>query len=86
MHALSMVGPKQEECGMYFPQVIEALEKSPILRPLMPWGDKSILRCKITDSDDGPIFWVRPGEQLIPTDDLKDEKRKRTSRGVNQLR
>lgn len=30
---------------------------------------------KPTDSNDGPIFWARPGEQLIPTDEIKDENK-----------
>lgn len=40
----------------------------------MPWG-KMAITCDEdpTDSDDGPIFWTRPGEQLIPTDELKDD-------------
>ncbi|KAK6752124.1 hypothetical protein RB195_003503 [Necator americanus] len=83
MHSVSMVGAKQEECGDYFAELLAELEKSPILRPIMPWGEWSTLHLDtITECDDGPIFWVRPGEQLIRTDDIKDEresKRKKVS-------
>ncbi|EYC32735.1 hypothetical protein Y032_0002g1069 [Ancylostoma ceylanicum] len=86
MHSVSMVGAKQEECGDYFAELLTELEKSPILRPIMPWGEWSTLHLDtITECDDGPIFWVRPGEQLIRTDDVKDEReskrRKTTSSG-----
>ncbi|RCN47562.1 hypothetical protein ANCCAN_06333 [Ancylostoma caninum] len=86
MHSVSMVGAKQEECGDYFAELLAELEKSPILRPIMPWGEWSTLHLDtITECDDGPIFWVRPGEQLIRTDDVKDEReskrRKTTSSG-----
>ncbi|KAJ1359437.1 hypothetical protein KIN20_018168 [Parelaphostrongylus tenuis] len=75
MHSVSMVGAKQEECGDYFADLVAELEKSPILRPIMPWGEWSTLNLdNITECDDGPIFWVRPGEQLIRTDDLRDER------------
>uniref|UniRef100_A0A0K0DJY1 JmjC domain-containing protein n=1 Tax=Angiostrongylus cantonensis TaxID=6313 RepID=A0A0K0DJY1_ANGCA len=64
MHSVSMVGAKQEECGDYFAELLAELEKSPILRPIMPWGEWSTLNLdNITECDDGPIFWVRPGEQ-----------------------
>ena len=34
----------------------------------MPWGPLSILDgSNPAESNDGPILWVRPGEQLIPT-------------------
>ncbi|KHJ80815.1 hypothetical protein OESDEN_19505 [Oesophagostomum dentatum] len=75
LHSLSMVGAKQEECGDYFAELLAELEKSPILHPIMPWGEWSALHLdEITECDDGPIFWVRPGEQLIRTDDVKDER------------
>ncbi|GMR45170.1 hypothetical protein PMAYCL1PPCAC_15365 [Pristionchus mayeri] len=82
MNALSMVGAKQEECGQYFKDILKMLEESPILKPLMPWGEMSIYQnqLKPTDSDDGPIVWVRPGEQLIRTDDLTGDKKKSRDR------
>uniref|UniRef100_A0A8L8K1V4 JmjC domain-containing protein n=1 Tax=Heligmosomoides polygyrus TaxID=6339 RepID=A0A8L8K1V4_HELPZ len=65
MHSVSMVGAKQEECGDFFAELLAELEKSPILRPIMPWGEWSALHLdNITECDDGPIFWVRPGEQV----------------------
>ncbi|GMS95036.1 hypothetical protein PENTCL1PPCAC_17211, partial [Pristionchus entomophagus] len=82
MNALSMVGAKQEECGQHFKDILKMLESSPILKPLMPWGEYSIFEnsLKPTDSDDGPIVWVRPGEQLIRTDDLTGDKKKSRDR------
>ena len=44
----------------------------------MPWGPLSAIRMKRTESNDGPILWCRPGEQLVPTADHKSPlKRKR---------
>ncbi|KAK6054676.1 hypothetical protein COOONC_07819 [Cooperia oncophora] len=76
MHSVSMVGAKQEECGDYFAELLAELEKSPILRPIMPWGEWSALHLDtVTECDDGPIFWVRPGEQSLRTPGLLFEDR-----------
>lgn len=36
----------------------------------MPWGSLSVIQMKRQESNDGPIFWVRPGEQLVPTAEI----------------
>uniref|UniRef100_F1KSE3 Round spermatid basic protein 1-like protein n=1 Tax=Ascaris suum TaxID=6253 RepID=F1KSE3_ASCSU len=78
LHALSIVGTKQEECGDYFKELLEKIEEFPMLRLLMPWGEYSCAEMDSpADSDDGPIFWVRPGEQLIRADEPKDDKSRR---------
>ena len=67
----SLVGTVQEEAGGYYPEFLDQLERCPFLKETMPWGNLSVF--KIQDrskSNDGPILWVRPGEQLIPTADL----------------
>ncbi len=34
----------------------------------MPWGERAILKdAPRNKSNDGPILWIRPGEQSIPT-------------------
>ncbi|KAI6175575.1 hypothetical protein M3Y97_00704400 [Aphelenchoides bicaudatus] len=82
MHALSFVGTKQEECGDYFKEIISELCRSPLLRLLLPWGPLAITEgMDPKDSDDGPIYWVRPGEQLIPTDELKDDQKSKHRNG-----
>lgn len=44
---------------------MEKIEEFPMLRLLMPWGEYSCAEMDSpADSDDGPIFWVRPGEQV----------------------
>lgn len=49
----------------------DLLEQSPFLSIAMPWGSLSALNlASRSHSDDGPILWVRPGEQLIPTAEL----------------
>uniref|UniRef100_A0A915HZ52 Uncharacterized protein n=1 Tax=Romanomermis culicivorax TaxID=13658 RepID=A0A915HZ52_ROMCU len=69
--SISLVGRKQEECGMDCGQMLDLLESCPFLKPILPWGDLSITKMsRRTDSYDGPIMWIRPGEQLIPTDQL----------------
>lgn len=35
--------------------------------PVMPWSRMSVVSTdNPRDSNDGPIFWIRPGEQTIP--------------------
>ena len=93
LNNISLVGRKQEECGEYFEHILERLEECPFLRMLLPWSERSI-KChwKPNESDDGPIYWCRPGEQLIPTNDpgkegIKQqllEQRRRASTGHKQ--
>lgn len=39
----------------------------------MPWGSKSILQTDPRLSNDGPILWIRCGEQLVPTAELNSK-------------
>ena len=49
----------------------DLLEECPFLRLTLPWGPLSSLQLSHrSESDDGPILWVRPGEQLIPTAEI----------------
>ena len=49
----------------------DMLEECPFLRLTLPWGPLSSLQLpQRSKSDDGPIMWVRPGEQLIPTAEI----------------
>lgn len=44
----------------------------------MPWGPLSIVQMETPEeSNDGPILWIRPGEQLVPTVDFKSPLRRR---------
>lgn len=36
----------------------------------MPWGPLSAVEMDPQESNDGPILWIRPGEQLVPTAEL----------------
>lgn len=53
----------------------------------MPWGEKSIVQMDPRLSNDGPILWVRPGEQLVPTAELTKTpmKRQRLVSNLNAL-
>ncbi|XP_057666420.1 uncharacterized protein LOC130900090 isoform X1 [Diorhabda carinulata] len=86
LHQISIVGTAHEEVGGYFPDLLGMLEENNFLNLTMPWGALSICdQMKPTESNDGPIIWCRPGEQLVPTADSKTpNKRKRT--GINELR
>ncbi|KAK9758786.1 hypothetical protein QE152_g370 [Popillia japonica] len=85
LHQVSLVGTAHEEVGGYFPDVLDKLEENPFLNATMPWGSLSVVQMKRTESNDGPILWCRPGEQLVPTADSRSPiKRKRT--GINELR
>lgn len=74
----SVVGTVQEETGGYFPGFLDLLEQSPFLKETMPWGRLSALKLEKRDqSNDGPIVWVRPGEQFVPTADSSSSPSKR---------
>ncbi|KAM6937324.1 lysine-specific demethylase RSBN1L-like [Xenentodon cancila] len=88
MRQVSLVGAVDEEVGDYFPEFISMLEDSPFLRRTLPWGTFSSLRLQSpTESDDGPIMWVRPGEQMIPMADMPKSpfKRKRSTNEIKNL-
>uniref|UniRef100_A0A8P4KR06 Round spermatid basic protein 1-like protein n=1 Tax=Dicentrarchus labrax TaxID=13489 RepID=A0A8P4KR06_DICLA len=88
MRQISLVGAVDEEVGDYFPEFLGMLEESPFLKRTLPWGTFSSLRLmNPTESDDGPIMWVRPGEQMIPVADIPKSpfKRKRSTNEVKNL-
>ncbi|KAM9327338.1 uncharacterized protein KZ484_018857 [Pholidichthys leucotaenia] len=88
MRQISLVGAVDEEVGNYFPEFLSLLEESPFLKRTLPWGTFSSLRLMSpTESDDGPIMWVRPGEQMIPVADIPKSpfKRKRSTNEVKNL-
>ncbi|PIO23358.1 hypothetical protein AB205_0145670 [Aquarana catesbeiana] len=88
MRQISLVGAVDEEVGDYFPEFLDMLEESPFLKRTLPWGTHSSLELKSRkESDDGPIMWVRPGEQMIPVADMPKSpfKRKRTTNEIKNL-
>lgn len=85
LHQISLVGKVHEEVGGYFPDLIGKLEASPFLKKSMPWGKMSVVQMDPRLSNDGPILWIRPGEQLIPTADLKTPLKRQRAR-INELR
>lgn len=73
LNHISLVGTVSEETGGYFKDLITLLEQSPVLVRSLPWGPMSQLELsEPTESDDGPILWARPGEQLIPLGEGRD--------------
>lgn len=87
LHQISLVGKVHEEVGGYFPDLLSRLEANPFLHKTMPWGQLSIVQMDPRVSNDGPILWIRPGEQLVPTAELTNKtplKRQRTR--INELR
>ncbi|XP_061107510.1 lysine-specific demethylase RSBN1L-like [Conger conger] len=88
MRQISLVGAVDEEVGDYFPEFLSMLEDSPFLERTLPWGTFSSLKLKSpTESDDGPILWVRPGEQMIPVTEMPKSpfKRKRSTNEIKNL-
>ncbi|XP_074834004.1 lysine-specific demethylase 9 isoform X2 [Carettochelys insculpta] len=86
MRQISLVGAVDEEVGDYFPEFLDMLEESPFLRMTLPWGTLSSLQLQCrSQSDDGPIMWVRPGEQMIPTADMPKSPFKRR-RSMNEIK
>lgn len=87
LHQISLVGTVHEEVGGYFPEFLQLLEQCPFLRMTMPWGSLALTNgMNPEESNDGPILWVRPGEQLIPTADLSKSPCKRKRGAANELR
>ncbi|XP_032294554.1 lysine-specific demethylase RSBN1L isoform X2 [Drosophila virilis] len=87
LHQISLVGKVHEEVGGFFPDLLGRIEQNPFLRKTMPWGVNSILQTDPRQSNDGPILWIRAGEQLVPTAELNSKtplKRQRTR--INELR
>ncbi|KAM9445526.1 lysine-specific demethylase 9 [Clarias gariepinus] len=86
MRQISLVGAVDEEVGDYFPEFLDMLEESPFLKMTLPWGTLSSLKldCR-SQSDDGPIMWVRPGEQMVPTADMPNSPFKRR-RSMNEIK
>ena len=83
---VSLVGTVAEESGGYIPDVIDMLEENPFLRITLPWGEFSSMDTMMpTKSNDGPILWMRPGEQSIPTVELGKSPLKRRRAGINEL-
>ena len=77
---VSLVGTAHEEVGDYFPELLDIMESDPFLNAVMPWGELSSVRmASRSNSNDGPILWTRPGEQMVPTADMPKSpfKRKR---------
>ncbi|KAF5892592.1 round spermatid basic protein 1-like, partial [Clarias magur] len=88
MRQISLVGAVDEEVGDYFPEFLGFLQQSPFLERTLPWGTFSSLKLiSPTESDDGPIMWVRPGEQMIPVTDMPKSpfKRKRSTNEIKNL-
>lgn len=86
LHQISLVGKVHEEVGGYFPDLLKRLEDNPFLNKAMPWGELSIVQMDPRLSNDGPILWIRPGEQLVPTAELSKTPMKRQRTRINELR
>ena len=80
----SLVGTVHEESGGYFPDFLDLLEQCLFLKETMPWGSFSALNLSDrVKSNDGPILWVRPGEQVIPTADMSKSPYKKRRYGLS---
>ncbi|KAF5405453.1 Round spermatid basic protein 1 [Paragonimus heterotremus] len=80
MHSISIVGVKGEERGCFSRDILQMIEEDPFLRLVTPWGKLSSLSgMDPHKSDDGPIIWVRPGEQAVPVCPMTAKEKKRLS-------
>ncbi|XP_033744475.1 lysine-specific demethylase 9-like [Pecten maximus] len=82
---ISLVGTVHEEVGDYFPEFLDSMEENEFLKAVMPWGERSLVHLSRNLSNDGPIMWARPGEQMVPTADMPKSPYKR-KRGMNELK
>ncbi|KAM7354352.1 uncharacterized protein ACRADG_006055 [Cochliomyia hominivorax] len=83
LHQISLVGKVHEEVGGYFPDLLGRIEENPFLKKTMPWGPCSILQTDPRLSNDGPILWIRSGEQLVPTAELNSKTPLKRQRARN---
>eukprot|EP00795_Rhopilema_esculentum_P000807 gene807-10544_t len=87
LNQFSLVGTVDGESGGMFPDILDQLEADPFLYRTVPWGKLSVLHMLDRSlSNDGPIMWVRPGEQMVPMGEVARSplaKRRRTA--VNEL-
>ena len=69
MREISLVGKKGEETGADFSDFTQQLTNTiPLFRHVLPWGKLALDSITCSEkSDDGPIWWVRPGEQTVPS-------------------
>lgn len=52
----------------------------------MPWSSLSVVQTdNPRESNDGPIFWVRPGEQMLPANEALKEGARPKKRRNNEL-
>lgn len=51
----------------------------------MPWGPYSILQTDPRQSNDGPILWIRAGEQLVPTAELSSKTPLKRQRYIGNI-
>ncbi|XP_025833064.1 round spermatid basic protein 1-like isoform X2 [Agrilus planipennis] len=86
LHQISLVGIAHEEVGGYFPELLDKLEENIFLQMTMPWGPLSVVHMNRHESNDGPILWCRPGEQMVPTVENSRTPIKRKRTGINELR
>lgn len=86
LHQISLVGTVHEEVGGYFPDMLDMLTQCPFLKLTMPWGQMSAVEMEPQESNDGPILWIRPGEQLVPTAELGKSPIKKRRTAINELR
>ncbi|KAG6446633.1 hypothetical protein O3G_MSEX004538 [Manduca sexta] len=86
LHQISLVGTVHEEVGGYFPDMLDMLATCPFLKMTMPWGPMAAVEMEPQESNDGPILWIRPGEQLVPTAELGKSPIKKRRTGINELR
>lgn len=73
LRPISLVGTVNEEKGGFYEDVLNALASNTFINMTLPWGDlSSHSSSHPTSSDDGPILWVRPGEQIDPCRDKNE--------------
>eukprot|EP00731_Ephydatia_muelleri_P037596 Em0517g1a len=73
-------------CGPLLQLSFDLLERCPFLALTLPWGPLcSLGLAQRNVSDDGPILWVRPGEQMIPTGELGPTPKKKRNTGAAEL-
>ncbi|KAL1455611.1 hypothetical protein WDU94_009694 [Cyamophila willieti] len=87
LNSVSVVGTANEEVGGYFPDFLSRLEQNPFLQKTMPWGPLAAAKMKTPmESNDGPILWIRPGEQMVPTAEMTKSSAKTRRRPlINEL-
>ena len=77
LNQISLVGCINEESGGYLKEILDLISLNDFVKKSLPWGKISEFHDSVENplnSNDGPILWVRSGEQYMNLSDFSSDK------------